>query len=100
MDPELKAMLELLHSQISGLGDKLTDVSTRLNSRLDSVDNKLIGIAVQLTRMETEGNNDVIIMLEMMDTKLELTAKKEDIDYLAGKLGQHDLEIDRLKRIK
>lgn len=45
-------------------------------------------------------NGDVISMLEVINRKLELTATKEDIEFLAGKLGQHDLEIDRLKRIK
>lgn len=43
---------------------------------------------------------DVVAMLEVISSKVETLATKEEIEYLAGKLGQHDLEIDRLKRIK
>ncbi|EPD81996.1 MULTISPECIES: hypothetical protein [unclassified Paenibacillus] len=33
--------------------------------------------------------------------KLEQAATKEDVAYLAAKIGQHDLELDRLnKRIR
>ncbi|MNI32709.1 hypothetical protein D3C73_866310 [compost metagenome] len=86
MDQDLKAMLEsiLLNQET---------FRNEANAKLDS-------ITSQLDRMEAESNQDVIALLEVINGKLELTATKEDINFLAGKLGQHDLEIDRLKRVK
>jgi len=65
----------------------------QMNTRLDQ-------ISSQLDQIEVNSKQDVIGLLEVINTKLEKSATKHDIDYLAVKFGQYDLEIDRLKRVK
>jgi chromosome segregation ATPase len=117
MDPELKAILKEIVGKIDKVENKLGEVENKIDkvenrlgevenkldkveNRLGVVENKLVVITNQLDRMEAESNSDVIAILESMNGKLETLATKEDIDYLAGQLGKHDLEIDRLKRVK
>ncbi|WP_240413791.1 hypothetical protein [Paenibacillus periandrae] len=67
---------------------------------LPSIKEQLTHMQHQLDRMEYSQTHDVLSLLTMIDTKLEQTATKEDIAYLARRIGEHDLELDRLKRIK
>jgi chromosome segregation ATPase len=113
MEQELKVMLELIirnqeslqsdvNARFDDVNARIDDVNARfddVNARFDKVDNDLTMITMQLEKLEANTNSDVIAMLELMDSKLELTATKEDINFLAMKLGKHELEIDRLKRI-
>lgn len=67
---------------------------------LPSIKEQLTQMQHQLDRMEYAQTHDVLSLLTMIDAKLEQTATKEDIAYLARRIGEHDLELDRLKRIK
>ncbi|MBP1993701.1 hypothetical protein [Paenibacillus eucommiae] len=93
MEQELKSLLESIIKNQETL-------KSEVNARFDNIDVELSAIRTQLNRIETEANEDIIATLEIINNKLELTATKEDIGFLAGKLGQHELEIDRLKRVK
>ncbi len=89
------ALLEDVPSKLA----LLEDVPSKL-ALLEDVPSKLADISSQLIRMESNANQDVIGLLELINTKLDLCASKEDIDFFARKFGQYDLEIDRLKRVK
>jgi archaellum component FlaC len=93
MDQELRSMLETIL-------DHQEAFKKDMNTRFDGVDGRLEAISSQLDRIEPETNDDVVAVLESISSKLETLATKEDIDYLAGQLGKHELEIDRLKRVK
>jgi len=71
-----------------------------IDNRLDEVDGKLVTITNQLNRLEGETNDNVIALLQTINGKLETLATKEDVEYLAGRVGRTELEIDRLKRAK
>lgn len=107
MDPELKLMLETIiknqesfekkvNIRFDGIDSELSSIKTQLVG----VDNELSSIRTQLDRIENESNQDVIAMLEIINNKLEVAATKEDVNFLAGKLGQHEFEIEQLKRAK
>jgi tetrahydromethanopterin S-methyltransferase subunit G len=100
---KVDARLDKVDARLDKVDARLDKVDARLDkvdTRLDKVEGEISIIRTQLDRIEYEGNSDVLGVLEVMNAKLELTATKDDIDYLAMKLGQHDLEIDRLKRVK
>jgi hypothetical protein len=66
---------------------------------LGPIKTQLAQMQQQLDRMENAQTHDVMALLAIINGKLEQTATKEDITYLARKIGEHDLELDRLKRI-
>jgi hypothetical protein len=122
MDQELRSMLETIVDHQEAMKEEMNarfetivdhqeamkeEMNTRfetiqkdMNVRFDGVDGRLEVISSQLDRIEAETNDDVVAILESISSKMETLATKEDIDYLAGRLGKHELEIDRLKRIK
>jgi hypothetical protein len=82
MDQELKRILETI------IGNQVN-----MGLTLETITN-------QLDRIESEANSDIVAILESISGKIETLATKEDINYLAGQIGKHDLEIDRLKRVQ
>lgn len=100
---EVENKIDILDNRLGKVENRLGNVENKIDqveNRLGNVEDKLIVITNQLDRMEAESNSDVIAILESMNGKIETLATKEDIDYLAERLGKHDLEIDRLKRVK
>lgn len=71
----------------------------RMEKRLDRMDRRLETMESRQEKMEKqhEITNERLIGIEQ---RLNDTATKEDVEYLARKLGEHELELDRLKRAK
>ncbi len=99
MDNRFNAMddrFDVMDNRFNAMDDRFNAVDARFNV----MDGKLDGIKNQLDRIEAESNDDVVALLESISGKIETLATKEDIEYLAGRLGRTELEIDRLKRAK
>jgi tetrahydromethanopterin S-methyltransferase subunit G len=100
---EINSRFDSVEGKLEGMNGKLEAVEGKLEvveGEFVVVNGKLDTITLQMDRIEAEPNKDVIGMLEIIHSKMETLATKEDIDYLAGQLGKHELEIDRLKRVK
>jgi len=85
------------------IDNRFNEVDNRFNevdNRFNEMDGKLGEIKSQLDRIEAESNDDIVALLETINGKLETLATKEDVEYLAGRVGRTELEIDRLKRAK
>ncbi len=114
MDQELKAILESIQGELQSVKENQVTFAKEVNQRFDGIDNrfnevdnrfnevdgKLGDIKSQLDRIEAESNDDIVALLETINGKLETLATKEDVAYLAERLGRTELEIDRLKRAK
>ena len=121
MDQELKVILESIQGELKsvkenqvtfakevnqrfdGIDSRFNEVDNRFNeidNRFNEMDGKLGDIKSQLDRIEAESNDDIVALLETINGKLETLATKEDVEYLAGRVGRTELEIDRLKRAK
>nr|WP_247741009.1 hypothetical protein [Cohnella sp. LGH] len=128
MDQELKAILESIQGELKSVKENQVTFAKEVNQRFDGIDNrfnevdnrfnevdnrfnevdnrfnemdgKLGEIKSQLDRIEAESNDDIVALLETINGKLETLATKEDVEYLAGRVGRTELEIDRLKRAK
>ncbi|TVY07433.1 DUF1640 domain-containing protein [Paenibacillus cremeus] len=72
---------------------EIVSLKREMEVRFDRVDERL-------DRIEVFQNEDVVAMLHVIQGKIETCASKEDVMYLAGKLGEHDLALDQLKRVK
>lgn len=114
MDQELKVMLESIQGELKSVKENQETFAREVSHRFDGMDNrfnemdnrfnemdgKLGEIKSQLDRIEAESNDDIVALLETINGKLETLATKEDVEYLAGRVGRTELEIDRLKRAK
>ena len=121
MDQELKGILESIQNELKSVKENQETFAKEVNHRFDAVDDRLNGIdgrldgidgrldgidgrldemKSQLDRIEAESNDDVVALLESIGGKIETLATKEDVEYLAARVGRNELEIDRLKRAK
>ncbi|SDC75118.1 hypothetical protein SAMN02799630_01381 [Paenibacillus sp. UNCCL117] len=80
--------------------DRVEGELSTVSARLSKVEDGLESVKEQLDRNEAEFSQDVVTMLNLIHLKLERSASKEDMDFLAAKLGVHDIEMDRLRRMK
>ena len=76
-----------------------------MNERFEKVDATLINLQDTVNRIETSQQEDIHSVLVIINSKLEDTAKKSDIDGLKGDIefivkenSIFNLELDRLKR--
>jgi regulator of replication initiation timing len=101
--------LEQVDNRIDSLTDKvdhgLNSLRGEMNEKFDKVNVQLVHLQETVDRIETSQQEDVISLLKNIDTKLEDTAKKSDIDGLKGDIefivkenSLFTLELDRLKR--
>ncbi|RED85228.1 hypothetical protein [Cohnella phaseoli] len=92
-----------IDNRFNEVDDRFNRIDNRFNevdNRFNEMDGKLGEIKSQLDRIEAESNDDIVALLETINGKLETLATKEDVEYLAGRVGRTELEIDRLKRAK
>jgi len=100
---EVNQRFDGIDSRFNEVDNRFNEVDNRFNeidNRFNEMDGKLGDIKSQLDRIEAESNDDIVALLETINGKLETLATKEDVEYLAGRVGRTELEIDRLKRAK
>ena len=100
---EVNQRFDGIDSRFNEVDDRFNRIDNRFNevdNRFNEMDGKLGEIKSQLDRIEAESNDDIVALLETINGKLETLATKEDVEYLAGRVGRTELEIDRLKRAK
>jgi hypothetical protein len=87
------------------MNGEMNSLRGEMNEKFDKVNVQLVHLQETVDRIETSQQEDVISILKYLDTKLEDTAKKSDIDGLKGDIefivkenSLFTLELDRLKR--
>ncbi|PED63954.1 hypothetical protein [Priestia megaterium] len=83
MDAILKAIQEMNQS----LSKEIKDGFSSVNERLDKVESRL-------ANLETNSNEDVVALLKQIERNTN--GLQQDIEFLTGKVGNHDRILNRL----
>jgi hypothetical protein len=101
----LNKILDKLEQLEQKVDHGLNSLRGEMNEKFDKVNVQLVHLQETVDHIETSQQEDVISLLKYIDTKLEDTAKKSDIDGLKGDIefivkenSLFTLELDRLKR--
>jgi predicted nuclease with TOPRIM domain len=101
----LDSKVSSLDSKVSSLDSKVSSLDGKVSSLDSKVDLQFANIQASLNRIEVTQQEDVVSILGLINTKLEDTAKKSDVDGLRGDIefvvkenSIFTLELDRLKR--
>lgn len=98
----LDSNINKLNSKFDKLDFKMDNVETNVTSfdqRFDILESKMTtgfsGVNERLDRIERSQNEDVLVLLKQV--KKNTGDIERDIEYISGKVGKHELEINRLK---
>lgn len=97
--------VEQLDRGLNSLGDKVNSLRTDMNEKFDKVDGQLSNLQESVLRIEVTQQEDILSVLGYINSKLEDTAKKSDVNTIRQDLefnvkenSLFKLELDRLKR--
>lgn len=87
----LEVLLEL-QKDIKEVKNELADVKTKL----EDVQTELSDVKETVHRIELTQNEDVIALLKV--TTKKVAEVEEDVQFLAGKVGKHEMKLNRFEQ--
>lgn len=75
---------------------KIFEILVEMQKDMKELKQGMKDMQVQLDRIEQHGNDDVVAMLRKMDK--DHKALNKDVEYLAGRVGNHDMQLDRITK--
>ena len=94
-----------LDDKVNSLGNEVNSLRTDMNEKFDKVDGQLSNLQESVLRIEVTQQEDILSVLGYINSKLEDTAKKSDVNAIRQDLefnvkenSLFKLELDRLKR--
>jgi hypothetical protein len=78
------------------LDEKLNPIQEKLQ-KLDKIEKDVEEIKAVVSRIEADQPKDISTMLQLINRKLDM--HNIDLEYLKGKTGKHDADINRINRM-
>lgn len=92
----MEEKLDLILDYILRLDGEIQDFRKEMHEFRGEVKEEFKEVREQLDRMESDQPNDITALLSKIEKNTNVLS--EDLEFLAGKVGKHEMIIDRINK--